>query len=147
MKVWASFKTFSSPFLPQLLVSISWASVKGRNWFWERQHVILPNLFFACVCAESVQLCPALCPQAPLSMGFSRQEHWSGLSFPSPGDLPGPKDQNFMVKEKKKKGKETHPTINSDLPPGSKVMDGFYFILGTCVHFLHFNNKLAWMCA
>ena len=29
-------------------------------------------------------------PQAPLSMGFSRQEHWSGLSFPSPGDLPGP---------------------------------------------------------
>ena len=26
--------------------------------------------------------------QAPLSMGFSRQEHWSGLSFPSPGDLP-----------------------------------------------------------
>ena len=28
-------------------------------------------------------------PQAPLSMGFSRQEDWSGLSFPSPGDLPG----------------------------------------------------------
>ena len=26
--------------------------------------------------------------QAPLSMGFSRQEHWSGLPFPSPGDLP-----------------------------------------------------------
>ena len=26
--------------------------------------------------------------QAPLSMGFSRQEYWSGLSFPSPGDLP-----------------------------------------------------------
>ena len=26
--------------------------------------------------------------QAPLSMGFSRQEHWSRLPFPSPGDLP-----------------------------------------------------------
>ena len=26
--------------------------------------------------------------QAPLSMGFSRQEHWSGLPFPSPGNLP-----------------------------------------------------------
>ena len=26
--------------------------------------------------------------QSPLSMGFSRQEHWSGLPFPSPGDLP-----------------------------------------------------------
>ena len=28
--------------------------------------------------------------QAPLSMGFSRQEHWSGLPFPSPEDLPDP---------------------------------------------------------
>ena len=28
--------------------------------------------------------------QAPLSMGFSRQEYWSGLSLPSPGDLPDP---------------------------------------------------------
>ena len=27
--------------------------------------------------------------QAPPSMGFSRQERWSGLPFPSPGDLPG----------------------------------------------------------
>ena len=26
--------------------------------------------------------------QAPLSMGLSQQEYWSGLSFPSPGDLP-----------------------------------------------------------
>ena len=28
--------------------------------------------------------------QAPLSMGFSRQEYWSGLPFPSPGNLPDP---------------------------------------------------------
>ena len=28
--------------------------------------------------------------QAPLSMGFSRQEHRSGLPFPPPGDLPDP---------------------------------------------------------
>ena len=28
--------------------------------------------------------------QAPLSMGFSRQESWSGLTFTSPGDLPDP---------------------------------------------------------
>ena len=28
--------------------------------------------------------------QAPLSMGFSRQGYWSGLPFPSPGDLPDP---------------------------------------------------------
>ena len=42
------------------------------------------------------QSCPALCdsidlaPQAPLSMGFSRQEHWSGFPCPPPGDLPHP---------------------------------------------------------
>ena len=40
--------------------------------------------------------CPALATpwsvvyQAPLAMGFSRQESWSGLPFPSPGDLPDP---------------------------------------------------------
>ena len=28
--------------------------------------------------------------QAPLSMGFSKQQYWSGLPFPSPGDLPNP---------------------------------------------------------
>ena len=28
--------------------------------------------------------------QAPLSMKFSRQEYWSGLPFPPPGDLPDP---------------------------------------------------------
>ena len=28
--------------------------------------------------------------QAPLSMGFSRQEYWSGFPFPTPGDLPDP---------------------------------------------------------
>ena len=42
------------------------------------------------------QLCPPLVTpgpvarQAPLSMGFSRQEHWSGLPCPPPGDLPNP---------------------------------------------------------
>ena len=29
--------------------------------------------------------------KAPPSMGFSRQECWSGLPFPSPGDLPNPR--------------------------------------------------------
>ena len=32
----------------------------------------------------------AIARQASLSMGFSRQEYWSGLPFPSPGDLPNP---------------------------------------------------------
>ena len=32
----------------------------------------------------------AIAYQAPPSMEFSRQEYWSGLPFPSPGDLPDP---------------------------------------------------------
>ena len=31
--------------------------------------------------------------QASLSMGFSRQEYWSGLPFPSPGDLANPRTE------------------------------------------------------
>ena len=47
--------------------------------------------------SEVAQPCPTLCDpmdsslhQAPPSMGFSRQEYWSGLPFPSPGNLPDP---------------------------------------------------------
>ena len=32
----------------------------------------------------------AVVHQVPLSMGFSRQEYWSGLPFPPPEDLPNP---------------------------------------------------------
>ena len=46
--------------------------------------------------SEVAQSCPTLCnpmncslPASP-SMGFSRQGYWSGLPFPSPGDLPNP---------------------------------------------------------
>ena len=49
------------------------------------------------VVSEVAQSCPALCNPmgyiaywAPLSMRFSRQDYWSGLPFPSPGDLPNP---------------------------------------------------------
>ena len=35
--------------------------------------------------------------QAPLSMGFPGQEYWSGLPFPSPGDLPDPMDQTQVL--------------------------------------------------
>ena len=45
----------------------------------------------------TMKSCPTLCNpmdsslhQAPPSMGFSRQEYWSGLPFPSPGNLPNP---------------------------------------------------------
>ena len=50
--------------------------------------------------------------QAPPSMGFSRQEYWSGFPFPSPGDLPDPGI------------KPGFPTLEADAltsePPGKK---------------------------
>ena len=36
------------------------------------------------------QILGTVAHQAPLSMGFPRQEYWSGLPFPSTGDLPDP---------------------------------------------------------
>ena len=41
-------------------------------------------------CVQLFSLLWAVTHQAPLSMGFSRQEYWSGLPFPSPGDLTDP---------------------------------------------------------
>ena len=59
---------------------------------------LLPHLtaqVIACYCCSVAKLCPtlvtpwAVADQAPLSMGFPRQEYWSGLPFPSPRNLPG----------------------------------------------------------
>ena len=53
-----------------------------------------------CMCAQllsHVQLFATpqtVACQAPLSMGFSRQEYWSGLPFPTPKDLPEPGIEN-----------------------------------------------------
>ena len=46
-----------------------------------------------CLCVLVTQTCPTpwtVARQAPPFMESSRQEHWSGLPFPSPGDLPDP---------------------------------------------------------
>ena len=57
---------------------------------------IPPSSMYACCCLVA-KSCPALCNsvdcvahQAPLPMGFFRQEYWSGLPFPSPRDLLDP---------------------------------------------------------
>ena len=58
--------------------------------------------------------------QAPLSMGFSRQEYWSGLPFPSPEDLPNPGI------------KPGSPTLQADAlpsePPGRSVGNKFLLL-------------------
>ena len=52
--------------------------------------IIFEQYLMYAAAAASLQLCPTLCDLIEgsqpgfLSLGFSRQEHWSGLSFPSP---------------------------------------------------------------
>ena len=52
-----------------------------------------------CVCVYVAQLCPTICDPMDCSLPsssvhvFSRQEYWSGLPFPSPGDLPNPRTE------------------------------------------------------
>ena len=59
---------------------------------------------FACIACSVAQSCPTFCNpygtvacQAPLSMGFSRQDYWSGLPFPHPGYLPNPRLDGAQV--------------------------------------------------
>ena len=61
--------------------------------------------------------------QTPPSMGFSRQEYWSGLPFPSPGDLPNPGIEPGS------------PALQADTltsePPGKPWLLLLYYIIGT----------------
>ena len=52
-------------------------------------HLILNLISYKCAVLSCVRLFATPC-QAPLSMEFSRQEHWSGLPFPCPEALPDP---------------------------------------------------------
>ena len=51
---------------------------------------MFPLLFSRWVVSSSFATPWTVACQAPLSMGFPRQEYWGGLLFPSPGDLPDP---------------------------------------------------------
>ena len=74
------FSTSVSPFLPCKQV---------HQYCFSNFH-IYASLWMVTAAAKSLQLCPTLCdpidgsPPGSPSLGFSRQEHWSGLPFPSP---------------------------------------------------------------
>ena len=66
---------------------------EGLGPLWDKEWGHPEILFFKWSVSCSVvsnSLWPHGARQAPLSMEFSRQEHWSGLPFPSPGNLPDP---------------------------------------------------------
>ena len=62
------------------------------NVQWKLTHCIASNQSESEVAQSCLTLCDpwTVAHQAPPSMGFSRQEYWSWLPFPSPGDLPDP---------------------------------------------------------
>ena len=60
--------SFSELVMPPVFMRHAWVRVKSLQ--------------------TSLTLCDPMDHQAPLSMGFSRHEYWSGLSYPPPGDLP-----------------------------------------------------------
>ena len=66
----------------------------GR-WGWERLGLGEAGyLLLICLACVRVWLFATLwmvAHQAPLSLGFPRQEYWSGLPFPSPGEIPNPR--------------------------------------------------------
>ena len=82
--LWASLCTspsdfcpwFSSP-VPSRLKPSHPYKMDDQVWRWWFSHWVMSN-----------SLDPQDC--SPLSMGFPRREYWSGLPFPSPGDLPDP---------------------------------------------------------
>ena len=64
-----------------------WLQEGGRAQLLKEWH----GLLFSCsVVSNSFATLWTVAHQAPLSIGFPRQEYWSGLPFPSPEDLPDP---------------------------------------------------------
>ena len=62
--------------------------------------------------------------QAPLSMGFSWQEHWSGLPFPSPGDLP-----NLGIEPTSLMSSTFNPIFSFQLPFGAPLGASWRMVL------------------
>ena len=67
--------------------TVAWQKINfWKSQTWSRR--VLWLLFSCSVVSNSFSTPWTVAQQAPLSMGFSRQEYWSGLPCPPPGDLP-----------------------------------------------------------
>ena len=73
---------WSNPFTQQ----VEWHNPREVNWFkkkkWKWSHLVMSDSLWPHGLYVAYQ--------SPLPMGFSRQDYWNGLPFPSPGDLPNP---------------------------------------------------------
>ena len=87
--------THSFQYFWSINMSLLWITMP--TWFLHWLMSKIKSLTYICACTLSrfshVQLFETpwtIARQAPLTMGFSRQEYWSGLPSPPPGDLPTP---------------------------------------------------------
>ena len=87
-----SFFVELPPSASEISSSLRWLCVGSLPWTGVQSLSPPPWLCMLSVQAQSFRLCAThgLALQAPLSMGFFRQEYWSGLPCPPPGDPPDP---------------------------------------------------------
>ena len=67
-------------------------AVYAFNKVWNRTQYLVAKMSVCVSCSvlSDSEIPQTVAHQAPLSIWFSRKEYWSGLPFPSPGDLPNP---------------------------------------------------------
>jgi hypothetical protein len=87
-------RLFVTPWVYAYIQSHQAAFTKHMQVFWIFVVVVI-LVYKLCCCCLVAKSCPTLLRprvacQAPPSIGFPRQEYWSGLLFPSPGKLPDP---------------------------------------------------------
>ena len=94
-EIWNSSTGIPSPPLALFVAMLSKAHLTSHSRLSGSRWVIIPSWLVKVKVKLLSRVQPFATPwtvayQAPPSMGFSRQECWSGLPFPSPGDLPNP---------------------------------------------------------
>ena len=96
-----------------------------QSWIKQATAPLLENNMCSCPVTSNFFVTPwAVCHQAPLSMGLSRQEYWSGLPFSPPGDLPNPGIEPLSPALAGRKWQE----MQGNLSPSQ---------LARCIHYLY----------
>ena len=113
----------------------------------------------------AAKLCPTFVTlwtkthQAPLSMGFSRQEYWSGLPFPPPGNLPDPainpgalvSQENSLLlslqgSQFRKSSKYSFRLVSQFSPPEDVIWKTWEFFSPWWVCHPSIDLDLLWVC-
>ena len=116
------------------------------TWLGEASKGMGPGCYWVVVLVT--QSCPTLRPhganQAPLSLGFSRQEHWSGLPFLSLGDLPNPRIESRSPALQAESLPSNPPRKPKNLLPSSisKRFYPIFFSKGFLIFYFRFKPSI-----